>query len=56
MLAIFPNYLYENQGNGTFLQVSNAGGAAASSKGKGHSVTMADYDRDGYLDLFVTNG
>ena len=51
-----PNQLYENQGNGTFLQVSNAGGAAASSKGKGHSVTMADYDRDGYLDLFVTNG
>ena len=51
-----PNQLYENQGNGTFLQVPDAGGAAASSDGKGHSVTMADYDRDGYLDLFVTNG
>ena len=51
-----PNQLYENQGNGTFLQVPDAGGAAASSEGKGHSVTMADYDRDGYLDLFVTNG
>ena len=51
-----PNQLYENQGNGTFLQVPNAGGAEASAQGKGHSVTMADYDRDGYLDLFVTNG
>ena len=51
-----PNQLYENQGNGTFLQVPDAGGAEASSEGKGHSVTMADYDRDGYLDLFVTNG
>jgi hypothetical protein len=51
-----PNQLYENQGNGTFTQVFDAGGAAASAEGKGHSVTMADYDRDGYLDLFVTNG
>ena len=51
-----PNQLYENQGNGTFIQVPDAGGAAANTQGKGHSVTMADYDRDGYLDLFVTNG
>ena len=51
-----PNQLYENQGDGTFLQVPDAGGAAANTVGKGHSVTMADYDRDGYLDLFVTNG
>ena len=51
-----PNQLYENQGNGTFLQVPDAGGAEANTEGKGHSVTMADYDRDGYLDLFVTNG
>lgn len=51
-----PNHLYENQGNGTFVQVSGAGGAEGSPDGKGQSVTMADYDRDGYLDLFVTNG
>ena len=51
-----PNQLYENQGDGTFLHVSDAGGAAANTQGKGCSVTMADYDRDGYLDLFVTNG
>ncbi len=51
-----PNHLYENQGNGTFAQVFGAGGAEGSPNGKGQSVTMADYDRDGYLDLFVTNG
>jgi hypothetical protein len=51
-----PNHLYENLGDGTFIQHPNAGGAEASLQGKGQSVTMADYDQDGYLDLFVTNG
>lgn len=51
-----PNHLYENQDNGTFVQLVEAGGAEGSTRGKGQSVTMADYDRDGYLDLFVTNG
>ena len=51
-----PNHLYENRGNGTFTQLANAGGAVASMDGRGQSVTMADYDSDGYLDFFVTNG
>jgi hypothetical protein len=51
-----PNLLFENEGDGTFLAVPNAGGAAGSSDGRGDSVAMADYDRDGFLDLFVTNG
>ena len=51
-----PNHLYENQGDGTFIQVYDAHGAAGSKQGRGQSVTMADYDRDGHLDLFVTNG
>ncbi len=54
--ANVPNQLYENQGDGSFVKVIGAGGAEASLKGKGMSVTMGDYDRDGYLDLFVTNG
>jgi Ca2+-binding RTX toxin-like protein len=51
-----PNFLYENQGNGTFITVANTGGAAGSSLGLGDRVVTADYDLDGFLDLFVTNG
>ena len=51
-----PNLLLENQGDGTFIAVSDAGGAAGSSIGKGDHVVTADYDLDGFLDLFVTNG
>ncbi len=51
-----PNHLYENQGDGTFIQRADAGGANGSMQGQGQSVTMADYDKDGYLDLYVTNG
>ncbi len=51
-----PNHLYENRGDGTFIKHTDAGGANGSMQGQGQSVTMADYDRDGYLDLFVTNG
>ena len=54
--ANLPNQLYENLGDGSFIQVPAAGGAEAYTEGKGMSVTMGDYDLDGYLDLFVTNG
>lgn len=50
-----PNILYENQG-GVFVAVPDAGGAAGSTIGAGESVAIADYDRDGFLDLWVTNG
>ena len=51
-----PNLLYENQGAGTFVIVPNAGGAAGSDLGRGDSAITADYDRDGFLDIFVSNG
>jgi len=51
-----PNILYENDGAGHFIEVPNAGGAMGSKLGKGNQVVSADYDRDGFLDLFVTNG
>lgn len=51
-----PNVLLENAGNGGFRPVLNAGGAAGSNRGRGDVATVADYDADGFLDLFVTNG
>ena len=57
------NILYHNNGDGTFTAVPNAGGAAgpiglavADGAGTADSVITGDYDVDGFLDLFVTNG
>jgi hypothetical protein len=49
-----PNQLYLNNGDGTFRDVSIAFGIRAQ-PGKGMGVGIADYDLDGYTDLFVSN-
>jgi len=51
-----PNILYENQGDGSFIAVPSAGGAAGSTEGGANNVAIADYDMDGFLDLYVING
>ncbi len=51
-----PNVLLENIGTGHFRQVADTGRAAGTSAGIGDSVTVADFDRDGFLDLLITNG
>jgi hypothetical protein len=51
-----PNLLYENVGDAVFVPVSEAGGATGSTKGIGDNVAVADYDADGFLDLFISNG
>ncbi len=53
-----PNYLYRNRGDGTFEDVSYASGAAFNEAGQEQShmgVAVGDYDRDGLVDLHVTN-
>lgn len=50
------NLLLENIGDRRFRPVPDAGGAAGSRVGLGESVAVADYDLDGFLDLFVRNG
>ena len=49
-----PNALFRNRGDGTFEDVSAASGVGRH-VGKGMSVAFADYDADGFTDVFVTN-
>jgi hypothetical protein len=49
-----PNQLFRNNGDGTFTDVTARAGVA----GDGHwgsGASFVDYDRDGYLDLYVAN-
>ena len=46
------NYLYRNNHDGTFSDVTSKAGLTKS--GWGQSVTAADYDNDGHTDLFIT--
>lgn len=48
------NILYHNRGDGTFEDVSVSSGIAAL-KGHGLGVAFADYDDDGFTDIFVAN-
>ncbi len=49
-----PNTLYHNDGHGAFIDVSERSGIARHI-GKGMGVAFADYDGDGYMDVFVAN-
>ena len=49
-----PNALYRNNGDGTFTEVSEQTGISAI-QGKGMGVAFADYDGDGFTDVFVAN-
>jgi hypothetical protein len=48
------NILYHNRGDGTFEDVSVRSGIAAK-KGHGLGVAFADYDCDGFTDIYVAN-
>jgi enediyne biosynthesis protein E4 len=48
------NALYRNNGNGTFTDVTEKAGVGGLESGAFHSgATFFDYDRDGWLDLYV---
>lgn len=49
-----PNILYRNNGDGTFTDVSEAS-HIAQYIGKGMGLAFADYDGDGYTDVFISN-
>ncbi len=47
------NTLYQNNGDGTFSDVTISAGVGDTGEGMG--VDAADYDNDGFVDLYVTN-
>jgi hypothetical protein len=49
------NVLYRNNGDGTFTDVTKQAGLTQSGKLWGSGCTFIDYDRDGYLDIFIAN-
>ncbi|MCX6930492.1 MAG: CRTAC1 family protein [Verrucomicrobia bacterium] len=49
------NSLYHNNGDGTFTDVTEKAGVAGYDDSYGMAASCADYDNDGYLDLFVCN-
>ena len=52
--AATTNILYHNRGDGTFEDVSQRSGIGAK-KGRALGVAFADYDDDGFTDIFVAN-
>jgi hypothetical protein len=54
VLAPMPSHLYRNLGNGKFEDVSESTGILAA-PGKAWGVVAADFNGDGYTDLFVAN-
>jgi enediyne biosynthesis protein E4 len=49
------NRLYRNNGNGTFTDVTAPSGLLSKTTRFGSGCTFIDYNRDGWLDLFVSN-
>jgi hypothetical protein len=52
------NFLFANRGNGRFEEIGEPAGVAYSAEGRprgGMGVDSADYNQDGWMDLFVSN-
>jgi enediyne biosynthesis protein E4 len=52
------NFLFANRGKGKFEEIGEPAGIAYSAEGRtrsGMGVDSADYDQDGFMDLFVAN-
>jgi len=53
-----PNFLHANRGSGKFEEIGEIAGVGYSAEGRprsGMGVDSADFDQDGWMDLFVAN-
>jgi hypothetical protein len=50
-----PDHLYENLGDGRFRDVSESSGIRSVEPGRGLGVLSADFNDDGFPDIFVAN-
>ncbi len=50
-----PNFLFRNNGDGTFADVSREAGLNANNTRFSLACSWADYDKNGYPDLYVAN-
>lgn len=48
------NQLYKNKGDGTFVEIGEASGTNIAIEAM--STTIADYNSDGWFDIYITNG
>ncbi len=50
-----PNFLYRNNGDGTFTETTTAAGLDENNNRFSFACAWGDYDRDGHPDLYVAN-
>lgn len=51
-----PNSLYHNNGDGTFTEIAENARVTGTVVGRGDTAIVGDYNNDGFLDIFITNG
>tara|TARA_R110002050_G_scaffold202806_1_gene338047 strand:- start:56050 stop:60141 length:4092 start_codon:yes stop_codon:yes gene_type:complete len=55
MTNVYQIYLFHNQGNGTFINVTEQAGLNVDSRCINTGATWFDYNKDGYLDLYISD-
>jgi hypothetical protein len=54
-LPMAQNYLYRNQGDGTFKEVTASSGISKSTRTYAMTAVAADFDNDGWTDLYIAS-
>ena len=47
--------LYRNDGDGSFVDITRRAGVDNAIEGKGLGIAVADYDNDGWVDIYIAN-